>query len=205
MGSEWQPLSWRPSPGPWLPPPLGVAERSRDPRSSSAAGASPLASRAPCPPSPTLGRPRGSGTGRAPANTHQRCRRLSQARPVQPVRPGFSHPVGPPRLFSLQLEAPRGTGGPFPEHSKQWHSEWGQFPGTEGRAAEPWAPQTRPPGVRSGRGPIPDPEGSKEEEMHSLVSQSLPAGRKDVKRMKYELDTTHWAEPLTHELIYTSR
>lgn len=41
--------------------------------------------------------------------------------------------------------------------------------------------------------------------MHSLVSQSLPAGRKDVKRMKYELDTTHWAEPLTHELIYTSR
>lgn len=41
--------------------------------------------------------------------------------------------------------------------------------------------------------------------MHSLVSQSLPAGRKDVKRMKYELDTTHWAEPLTRELIYTSR
>lgn len=71
--------------------------------------------------------------------------------------------------------------------------------GQSGRALG--SPQTCPPGIRSGRGPILDLEGSKEEEMHSLVSQSLPAGRKDVKRMKYELDIMHWAKPLTRELI----
>ena len=82
------------------------------------------------------------------------------------------------------MNVPRGTQGPFPKHGQRWHSKWGQFPGTGQNSRALSYPATCPPGVYSGRSPILDSQGSKDEEMNSLVSQNLPDIRKDVKITK---------------------
>lgn len=143
MGSEWQRLSWRPSPGPRLPPPLGAAKRSRDSRSSSAAGASLHASRAPCPPPNTGQDPRGWDEGRYPDYTAV----LSWGS-ASILIPAFLSPSGHCRLLSLLMDAPRGTRGPFPKHSG-----WGQFPGMRQNSRVLCYLATCLPVVHSGRSP----------------------------------------------------
>lgn len=143
MGSEWQRLSWRPSPGPRLPPPLGAAKRSRDSRSSSAAGASLHASQAPCPPLNTGQDSRGWDEGRHPHYTAV----LSWGS-ASILIPAFLSPSGHCRPLSLLMDAPRGTRGPFPKHSG-----WGQFPGMRQNNRVLCYPATCLPVVHSGRSP----------------------------------------------------
>lgn len=178
MGSEWQRLSWRPSPGPWLPPPLCAAQRSRDslaPALQLRPGLLPLGT---LPSSPAGQAPkRGDGSRHPP--THGRACGPSSWAGERSVGspPRLPHPVGPSG-FPRFPRRPRGTAGPSPKHSH--HHSVGQLAGTGQSSRALSHPQARPPGVHLGEAPSWTPKGPKVMRC-TLVPQSArrQEGRQD--------------------------
>lgn len=132
------------------------------------------ASQAPCPPPPTLGRPLGAGREQAPPNAHQRMQTVllswGKRRPPCQLLPLWALLV-----FLLMMEVPEGHEAlSLSTQSGDSFQGWGV-----GSSRALSYPQAQRPGVHAERGPILSPQGSKDEETHSLVSQSLPTNRKD--------------------------
>lgn len=141
MGSEWQQLSWRPSPGPWLPLPLCRArdQETLTPALQLGPVLGPRASQTPCPP-PPLGRPLRDGIGAVTLqHTTEHVNRSPGLGLSIHCHPCFSHPVGPAGFF-ISDGGPKRDTGPFPKHSQQQHSAWGQFPGIEQSPELPTSP-----------------------------------------------------------------
>lgn len=158
------------------------SQRSRDSYSSSAAEAGPRASGLPgtLPSSCTGQAPRGWDGAGTLAHTREPADRSPGLRLSTRPYPCISHPVGPASFLHFR-QGPQEGRAALSLTTVNSNTQSGDSVQGQGRAALSY-PQASPTGAHSGRCPLLDPQVCKDDEMHSVDSQSLPTNREDVKR-----------------------
>lgn len=118
------------------------------------------------------------GPGRHPRTHNTACRWVSWAEAETHPYPCISHPVEPTSFLHFR-QGPQDGHTALSLSTVNSNTQSGDSVQGQGRAALSY-PQAGPPRAHSGRRPLLDPQVCKDDEMHSVASQSLPTHREDV-------------------------